>query len=255
MNYSVNIKWLGRKVVYKRWSSNRYNVSKLYYIHKGSCYYTVGGKRVRLDEGKLYLIPATSDFSPYSDEADPLDHSYVDFEIIPPISVPGLYVLDPDSDSLTRIACELFLALTEKENVNLYFDEVLPDDAELLASSIAFLVKKFIQKNEIPITKYDELAMAMMTDLIENISVGISVDELAKKYFMTRESVIRKFKRSFNMTPHAYLKRLRLNTASYLLQSGKKLSDVAHEVGYADSSSLLHAMNNDKEKSAKKINK
>ncbi len=248
MNYNAKIKWLGRKTVYGKWSSNRYNVNKLYYVHDGSCRVITEGEERYLEKGRLYLIPAASDISPESNPEHPLDHSYVDFELIPPISIDGLYTLDPSTDNLTRAASDILLALTEERNFGAYFGDISRERADILSSALLFLVKQFISSNGIPETNYDEVAMSMLADISESIECGISVDTLAKKYFMTPESVIRKFKRAFNVTPMTYLRRLRLNTASYLLGTGKKLSDVAHEVGYADPSSLLHAISREQKR-------
>ncbi len=255
MNYIPKVRWFGRKTVFGEWTSQRYNVNKLYYIHSGSCYFNIGEHREYLKEGYLYLIPASSEIIPISESECPLDHSYVDFELVPPFLGNGLYELSPSIDPLVRAAADVMIGATEKSDTGYYFNEVSKSTAELVLAAVLFLVDKISDIYGVKSAEYDEIAMSVMADISENIQNGITVSALAEKYFMTEESIIRKFKRAFGITPIAYLRRLRLSTAAYLLGEGKRLSDVAHEVGYADSSALLHAMGKDRIKSNKKLKK
>ena len=83
---------LGRLHVYghcyapKRWryDQNR-RVNRLYYIHggRGGCRYQ--GREYRFEAGLLYFIPYHEDLILFSDESNPILHTYADFELIPPI--------------------------------------------------------------------------------------------------------------------------------------------------------------------------
>lgn len=58
--------------------------------------------------------------------------------------------------------------------------------------------------------------------------------ELAAASGMDGFALIRKFKQAYGQTPHAYQIDLRLNLAKQLLKQGAALSDVAHQLGFAD---------------------
>ena len=70
----------------------------------------------------------------------------------------------------------------------------------------------------------------------------LTVNGLARDCYMNPDSFIRRFSRVVGVTPHAYLKNLRLCRARYLRESGMSLSQAANEVGYSDASALAHAM-------------
>jgi AraC-like DNA-binding protein len=66
----------------------------------------------------------------------------------------------------------------------------------------------------------------------------IGLDELASYSGMDRFRLTRQFQRTFGLSPHAYLVRLRLRTARALLANGQGPAQVATKVGFADQSHL-----------------
>jgi AraC-like DNA-binding protein len=66
----------------------------------------------------------------------------------------------------------------------------------------------------------------------------IGLDELTSYSGMDRFRLTRQFQRTFGLSPHAYLVRLRLRTARALLANGQGPAQVATKVGFADQSHL-----------------
>lgn len=243
----IQVKYInsfGRKEVYEQWLVLEEKPTRLYYIYSGSCSYMYNGKVATLEPGYLYLIPFTFPFLPYSDITNPLDHTYIDFEIIPPIISKEIYKLSPDASPLIKSTFELFLQIIGQDKDTLYFPRNLDKvTMDLLTSMVSFIVKQFVDIYNIQMPN-DTVAISVMNELIDNIDRDITISEIAQKYYLSTDAIIRKFKKSFNTTPYAYLKDLRLRTATYLIQSGEKLHNVARATNYADASSLLHALTN-----------
>ncbi|QUM75944.1 AraC family transcriptional regulator [Moritella sp. 24] len=65
---------------------------------------------------------------------------------------------------------------------------------------------------------------------------AFQLDELAQNLDLSKFQFLRQFKQSMGMTPHAYLKRVRLEYAKKALMKGGNLSDVAYQVGFFDQS-------------------
>ena len=70
----------------------------------------------------------------------------------------------------------------------------------------------------------------------------LTVNGIARECYMNSDSFIRRFFRVVGVTPHAYLKNIRLQAARCLRESGMSLAQIADEVGYSDASSLSHAL-------------
>ena len=243
-----NINWYGRQTVKKDWISTSCITNKIYYIHGGNCTYTENGLKKQFEKNSLYLIPFMADFHPFSDENDPLDHSFVDFDIIPPIMSKSIYKLDFSSDYFIKSSVEYFLSIVGSEKDVTYYPLDFKDDVmSILFPIVTLLTNTFINSNNIPLTD-NKLAILVMNDLLENVNQEISIKDIAKKYYTSPDVIIRSFKRSFNTTPYAYLKELRLKIAKQLLQSGEKFNYVAQATNYSDASTLAHALKRDKTK-------
>lgn len=67
-----------------------------------------------------------------------------------------------------------------------------------------------------------------------NVERNLSLAQLAQAAGCSGYQLIRKFKQAFGQTPHAFQIDQRLNRAKTLLKQGAGLSDVAHQLGFAD---------------------
>lgn len=68
---------------------------------------------------------------------------------------------------------------------------------------------------------------------------SIKISELARQAGLSLSAFERKFKKTFHMTPRAYIRHLRAHEACYLLShSSDQLSEIATRCGYADQSHL-----------------
>ncbi|WP_342665387.1 AraC family transcriptional regulator [Psychromonas aquimarina] len=67
------------------------------------------------------------------------------------------------------------------------------------------------------------------------------LQELAEPLGLSKFQFLRQFKQSMGMTPHAYLKRIRLEYAKKALIKGSDIADVAYQVGFFDQSHLNKA--------------
>lgn len=74
--------------------------------------------------------------------------------------------------------------------------------------------------------------------LRENCGRRMTLDELARRAGMCRFALVRAFTKEVGMPPHAYQTHLRVALARRLITSGRRLTDVALEVGFTDQSHL-----------------
>ncbi|WP_108522086.1 AraC family transcriptional regulator [Bradyrhizobium algeriense] len=72
------------------------------------------------------------------------------------------------------------------------------------------------------------------------LAMPISLADLSDTLDLTQFQVIRLFKRTIGMTPHAYVLQLRLDAARRYLATGSPIGDAAVAAGFYDQSSLTH---------------
>lgn len=108
---------------------------------------------------------------------------------------------------------------------------------------MAFITELFIHNSGMPAQQHTS-TKKLSTQQLNYIralfhdepSQSFQLDELAQNLDLSKFQFLRQFKQSMGMTPHAYLKRVRLEYAKKALMKGGNLSDVAHQVGFFDQS-------------------
>lgn len=70
----------------------------------------------------------------------------------------------------------------------------------------------------------------------EHLSHSFTLESLANQLDLSQFQFLRQFKQATGMTPHAYLKRLRLEHAKKALLKGQKSTNIAHDMGFFDQS-------------------
>lgn len=69
-----------------------------------------------------------------------------------------------------------------------------------------------------------------------NYSSPLSLDSLSKKFNINKFSLIRIFKKEFNLSPHSYLINTRINRAKTMIKNGDSLSNISVACGFYDQS-------------------
>lgn len=85
-------------------------------------------------------------------------------------------------------------------------------------------------------------ALAQVRDLLEDrFYEAITLDELKEQAGLSKFHLLRQFKATFGLPPHAYLTQVRVQRASRLVASGNGLADTAAAVGFVDQAHMTHA--------------
>lgn len=79
----------------------------------------------------------------------------------------------------------------------------------------------------------------VQTYLNEHFTEPIQLDELVRIYPKSKFSMIREFKKTYSLTPHAYLINLRINKAKPMLTQGESVAQTAVACGFFDQSHFV----------------
>lgn len=212
-------------------------VNRLYYIHGGEGGYIRGGKRIPFVPGYIYILPAFLNTETYTDPDNRLVHTYVNFELVPPIISSDVLALDPKSDAVTDSVfktLELLASMATKSVLS-------KEDKVLLIDTVTYLISKAVSVSSSALLD-DEVVNKALKIMISRMKDGLTVADIAAECFMSTDGFIRRFTRTVGMTPYAYYKKLKLRAAAAMRDEGATLEEAAERCGYSDASALLHAM-------------
>ncbi len=86
-----------------------------------------------------------------------------------------------------------------------------------------------------------ELGARVIKYLNENIDRNISLDKLAKRFFVSKYYLCRAFKKHNGISVHGYINQKRVAYAKQLIDSGETASGAAYRVGFGDYSAFYRA--------------
>ncbi len=86
-----------------------------------------------------------------------------------------------------------------------------------------------------------ELGARVIRYLNENISRDVSLDTLAKRFFVSKYYLCRAFKRHNGVSVHGYINHKRVMYAKQLIEQGETASGAAYKVGFGDYSAFYRA--------------
>lgn len=143
-----------------------------------------------------------------------------------PLLLRGLHlenanILHPrDSERIARIYDRISRALTQKKSAF---------ELSLLAVELLFTIAE-----ETAVDAFPPQAAKMSEYLEQQLGETFRLEKMAHHFAMSKSTLLRHFSRYFQITPGAYLKRLRLEEAQYLLRHETEFSikEIAQQVGY-----------------------
>jgi AraC-like DNA-binding protein len=88
---------------------------------------------------------------------------------------------------------------------------------------------------------YDESIGEVIKHINENLCEGMSIEDLASKFYMSKYHLMHKFKTQTGYTIHSYILQKRLMMANTLIKSEKSIAEACAECGFGDYSSFVRA--------------
>ena len=108
----------------------------------------------------------------------------------------------------------------------------------LLSELIVFLS---VSHGEQMVNNKGELGARVIRYLNENITRDVSLDTLAKRFFVSKYYLCRAFKKHNGISVHGYINQKRVMYAKQLIESGETASGAAYKVGFGDYSAFYRA--------------
>jgi len=227
--------------------SHCHDVYEILFVLRGNGKYIVEGREYTVAPKTLMLI------RPFAYHHLSLDNS----------TVYERYIIHFHKASISPDAIKLLENMTEAEdeNANYYnkrslsdtlisvfdryeFAESLPKAereayVKTLTSELVILLSaSFCEKTS---ESEDELGVRVIKYLNANIERDISLDKLAKRFFVSKYYLCRAFKKHNGVSVHGYINHKRIMYAKQLIESGETASGAAYKVGFGDYSAFYRA--------------
>lgn len=226
-------------------TSVQHDINRLIYVNDGEGGYIKDNVKIPFKKNCLYLITGFSHFIPtyssYENENKRLNHSYANFEIIPPILSDEVICLDSFDDPKIKIAIEAFKTLCNHCTLNEDYEFIDDASKNFLKAIVEFLVVRICEKFNCEIVKDKQILNALHL-MHKHINKKQLISDIAKSCFLSTNNFIKKFKKELGETPYSYLKKLKIRTAMHMRLQGISLSEIAEKCGYSEPSALLHAI-------------
>lgn len=215
-------------------------VCRLYMIHSGTVLYRCETEEHVLRPDTLYLFPQNLTFQLITDENTCVDHTYFDFFATPAIFKDSIVSLPLFENALLLSA---FSVLEELIQAYPFHSTKADDPSRALIISYLCNLLTLIRNQADFDTVADPVIEEAMELIHRRFSHELSVKNLAAHAHLDTNVFIRRFKRCTNTTPYQYIKNYRINLALSLIKTKRyTLSEIAERCGYADASSLSHAI-------------
>lgn len=203
--------------------------SRLYLISSGQGHLDVRGRRIMLNPGCAYFVPAGLTFDYGCDKY--MEKLYFHLHLIKPNG----YDL---ADGLQFIAkCTLEGDVLEK--MRRHYSGNRWEDVLLLEQNIRHLtlclLKQYDIMKEKP-TTYSSLTEDAMRYIQSNLSAGMATKQVADALFVSENTLTRRFRQETGKTIHQYIEDMVFQTAcKRLTDSEQSLREISDELGFCDS--------------------
>lgn len=144
----------------------------------------------------------------------------------------AFYSPDAISDTISSVfdRFESLHSLPEKERERY---------ARVLLSELVLLLS--FSNTEFHLRDDGELGARVIKYLNQNMDKDISLDKLAKRFFVSKYYLCRAFKKHNGISVHGYINQKRVMYAKQLIESGETASGAAYRVGFGDYSAFYRA--------------
>ena len=125
------------------------------------------------------------------------------------------------------------------EYVSSFPEEEKDRYARLLLSELILFLS--FARTEFYMRDDGELGARVIRYLNQNMDKDISLDKLAKRFFVSKYYLCRAFKKHNGISIHGYINQKRVMYAKQLIESGETASGAAYRVGFGDYSAFYRA--------------
>lgn len=226
---TIGITFPNKNYLAKRTDSNLFTIE---YVVSGIGYLEINNKKYKCKTGDTYILMPGTKQKYYSDKKSPMKKYWVNFRS----ENFKKYVKDYNLENNV-----IYENLDISDEMNQLFElEKITSENKLVANkamAILFsILMKMKQQNENLSHTYiqDEIILAKSI-IDEDTTFNLTLDEISKKVFISKQTLFLKFKKAYNITPYQYILRKKiLASCDMLLNKNFSTSKIADILKFSD---------------------
>ena len=119
-------------------------------------------------------------------------------------------------------------------------EELSIEHSRQISSVYHLLLQESYMQHNIYKHNGDELVHSIIREMEGDCQKDWKLQQLSEQYYLSVPQLIRRFKAETNMTPYAYLLKIRLKTAAmYLQYTGMSVDEISHKTGFVNTSNFI----------------
>lgn len=201
------------------------------YIVSGYGYLEINEQKFKLCPGDVYIIHPGDFCTYYADKDEPYQKYWINFAcgffFTEVLNAYGINDRVIHGMNISGFFEELF----KLEKLYVTNDELCIPISKLVFNLIMEIA--LFKKNNMP-DNTENIASRVKFLLDNSTTSRITLDDIAKKCFRSKNDITRQFKKKYNTTPHDYLLGLRIGKAKHMLVNSKKtLAEIANHLCFS----------------------
>jgi len=243
---------------YPEISPHVHEFCEILYFEGGHVDYVVGSSIFHLKKGDLLIIPPNIFHNPIFNDFETPYERYVlwcDMKVLKELALidpnllfflnsdqPVTHLFRPDS-YLRQTLCYRFMVLEDKfqSRATLWRADVKAFLIQLLAEYNAFLLDACGSDEKHWPGLIKSRLSHILNYIADHLDGPLSLDRLAKAFYMDKYNLSHMFKRYLGITVHQYIQKQRVILAKKMLLEGHPATSVYHKCGFSDYSGFYRA--------------
>lgn len=220
--------------------------NKIILFKSGDVKYNIEGKEYQLSPYDILLVKCGDIHRPIINENEYYERIiiWIDDSYLNSIALSKCFALaDEKNYNLIKAANSEIFALAEKLCQNNEQDFAYKQYNDSLLTQLLILITRSIMCNAADIQKYksDKQIDEIIRYINTNLDKRLSIDSLAKKFFISRYYLMHRFKKYTGKTIYSYIQSKRLLSAVKQIRNGMSIKEACYQNGFNDYSVFLKA--------------
>lgn len=207
------------------------HVSCIQYVISGSGIVISDDHTFNVRQGDTFILSEEKNQNYYSNSDGHFERIWINFKGVLGKELLKIYGLE--NTIILRNTNSLNLLMEIHEKCRLISD---PEEYKKESAGLFLKLVQFLADNKPPSTDKDKPTDSVRLYIDSHITENIGLTDVAEHFHLSKEYIIRSFKKKYGITPHKYIIESKMKIADSMLRTGDRtIEEIATELNFSDS--------------------